>query len=197
MDILSLINTFASFLTPVITPCFNSVWLIIVIICCIIVLFLLLFLLVLKMTHVYSCSLTHSLTHLCVSHQYLVFYHISNVNVKRHFQILHRIVHRGYSTYYVSFPFVCFSILKFITGYKEWWVSFYSKVKQIHTFELFVLVEMFYISFQGFSRAVTEAFVRLCDSGLIYRSEGLVNWSCALQSAISDIEVKQHHMGVQ
>jgi hypothetical protein len=43
--------------------------------------------------------------------------------------------------------------------------------------------------FQGFSSAVTEAFVRLCDSGLIYRSEGLVNWSCALESAISDIEV--------
>ncbi|XP_072303922.1 valine--tRNA ligase, mitochondrial isoform X1 [Eucyclogobius newberryi] len=41
----------------------------------------------------------------------------------------------------------------------------------------------------GFSRAVTEAFVRLCDSGLIYRAEALVNWSCALQSAISDIEV--------
>ncbi|KAM6958804.1 valine--tRNA ligase, mitochondrial [Aplochiton taeniatus] len=41
----------------------------------------------------------------------------------------------------------------------------------------------------SFSDAVTEAFVRLCDSGLIYRSEGLVNWSCALESAISDIEV--------
>uniref|UniRef100_A0A672LNP5 Valine--tRNA ligase, mitochondrial n=1 Tax=Sinocyclocheilus grahami TaxID=75366 RepID=A0A672LNP5_SINGR len=41
----------------------------------------------------------------------------------------------------------------------------------------------------GFSGAVTEAFIRLCDSGLIYRSEGLVNWSCALESAISDIEV--------
>uniref|UniRef100_A0A3P9J7E0 Valine--tRNA ligase n=1 Tax=Oryzias latipes TaxID=8090 RepID=A0A3P9J7E0_ORYLA len=41
----------------------------------------------------------------------------------------------------------------------------------------------------GFSSTVTEAFIRLCDSGLIYRSEGLVNWSCALQSAISDIEV--------
>lgn len=41
----------------------------------------------------------------------------------------------------------------------------------------------------GFSRAVTAAFVRLHDSGLIYRSEGLVNWSCALESAISDIEV--------
>ncbi|XP_042562919.1 valine--tRNA ligase, mitochondrial-like, partial [Clupea harengus] len=41
----------------------------------------------------------------------------------------------------------------------------------------------------GFSSAVTEALVRLSDSGLIYRSEGLVNWSCALESAISDIEV--------
>lgn len=49
---------------------------------------------------------------------------------------------------------------------------------------------LIFVWFQGFSRAVTEAFVRLCDSGLIYRSEGLVNWSCALQSAISDIEVR-------
>ncbi|XP_037120247.1 valine--tRNA ligase, mitochondrial isoform X3 [Syngnathus acus] len=42
---------------------------------------------------------------------------------------------------------------------------------------------------QGFSQAVTEAFVRLSDAGLIYRSEALINWSCALESAISDIEV--------
>ncbi|XP_076864558.1 valine--tRNA ligase, mitochondrial isoform X2 [Brachyhypopomus gauderio] len=40
-----------------------------------------------------------------------------------------------------------------------------------------------------FNRAVTEAFVRMCDSGLVYRSESLVNWSCALGSAISDVEV--------
>ena len=39
---------------------------------------------------------------------------------------------------------------------------------------------------------MTEALVRLSDSGLIYRSEGLVNWSCALESAISDIEVQLH-----
>ncbi|XP_015600772.1 valine--tRNA ligase isoform X1 [Cephus cinctus] len=38
-------------------------------------------------------------------------------------------------------------------------------------------------------RAVTEAFVRLHDSGDIYRSNRLVNWSCTLKSAISDIEV--------
>lgn len=43
---------------------------------------------------------------------------------------------------------------------------------------------------QAFSNAVTEAFVRMCDSGLIYRSESLVNWSCVLESAISDIEVQ-------
>ncbi|XP_055691669.1 valine--tRNA ligase [Lutzomyia longipalpis] len=38
-------------------------------------------------------------------------------------------------------------------------------------------------------RAVVEAFVRLYDSGYIYRSSRLVNWSCTLRSAISDIEV--------
>jgi valyl-tRNA synthetase len=39
------------------------------------------------------------------------------------------------------------------------------------------------------SRAVTEAFVRLHEEGLIYRANRLVNWSCTLKSAISDIEV--------
>ncbi|XP_036371216.1 valine--tRNA ligase isoform X1 [Octopus sinensis] len=38
-------------------------------------------------------------------------------------------------------------------------------------------------------RAVTEAFVRLHQKKLIYRSVRLVNWSCSLNSAISDIEV--------
>ncbi|XP_017774807.1 PREDICTED: valine--tRNA ligase-like, partial [Nicrophorus vespilloides] len=39
------------------------------------------------------------------------------------------------------------------------------------------------------SRAVIEAFVRLHESGLVYEADRLVNWSCDLQSAISDIEV--------
>jgi len=39
------------------------------------------------------------------------------------------------------------------------------------------------------SLAVKEAFVQMHDSKLIYRSNRLVNWSCALNSAISDIEV--------
>lgn len=39
------------------------------------------------------------------------------------------------------------------------------------------------------SRAVTEAFVTMYDKGLIYRATRLVNWSCQLKTAISDIEV--------
>lgn len=39
------------------------------------------------------------------------------------------------------------------------------------------------------TRAVVEAFVRMNEQGLIYRATRLVNWSCALKSAISDIEV--------
>uniref|UniRef100_A0A915A9X0 Valine--tRNA ligase n=1 Tax=Parascaris univalens TaxID=6257 RepID=A0A915A9X0_PARUN len=38
-------------------------------------------------------------------------------------------------------------------------------------------------------RAVTHAFVDMHDRGVIYRSNRLVNWSCTLRSAISDIEV--------
>ena len=34
-----------------------------------------------------------------------------------------------------------------------------------------------------------ECFVLLHDEGTIYRSNRLVNWSCTLKSAISDIEV--------
>jgi len=37
--------------------------------------------------------------------------------------------------------------------------------------------------------AVDAAFVTLFDRGLIYRGDMLVNWCCALGSAISDIEV--------
>lgn len=59
---------------------------------------------------------------------------------------------------------------------------------------LLTVCPAFVIGFQGFSRAVTAAFVRLSDSGLIYRSEGLVNWSCTLESAISDIEVRRLHL---
>nr|CAD2184088.1 unnamed protein product [Meloidogyne enterolobii] len=42
---------------------------------------------------------------------------------------------------------------------------------------------------QKIVRAVTEAFVQMHEKGAIYRSKRLVNWSCTLRSAISDIEV--------
>ena len=39
------------------------------------------------------------------------------------------------------------------------------------------------------SEAVTEAFVRLYEEGLIYRGQRLVNWDPVLKTAISDLEV--------
>jgi len=39
------------------------------------------------------------------------------------------------------------------------------------------------------SKAVVEAFNQFHESGLLYRANRLGNWSCALKSAISDIEV--------
>ncbi len=53
-----------------------------------------------------------------------------------------------------------------------------------------VLVSMWILSSsKKLCEAVTEAFVKLYEEGLIYRSSRLVNWSCALNSTISDIEV--------
>ncbi|CAI9716594.1 valine--tRNA ligase-like [Octopus vulgaris] len=43
---------------------------------------------------------------------------------------------------------------------------------------------------QNLSKAVNEAFIRLHDEGLIYRKKCLVNWSCVLKSAISDVEIE-------
>jgi valyl-tRNA synthetase len=40
------------------------------------------------------------------------------------------------------------------------------------------------------SKAVTEAFIRLHDAGLIYRGSYMVNWSPAVQTAVSDLEVE-------
>lgn len=44
------------------------------------------------------------------------------------------------------------------------------------------------------SNAVTEAFIKLYQADLIYRADYLVNWSCVLQSAISDIEVEHREI---
>ncbi|XP_052095273.1 valine--tRNA ligase-like [Mytilus californianus] len=43
-------------------------------------------------------------------------------------------------------------------------------------------------------QAVKEAFIRLHEKKLIYRSVRLVNWSCTLKSAISDIEVDKKEL---
>ena len=43
---------------------------------------------------------------------------------------------------------------------------------------------------QDLSNAVSEAFVRLHDKGLIYRGEYMVNWAPLLQTAVSDLEVE-------
>ena len=40
------------------------------------------------------------------------------------------------------------------------------------------------------SEAITEAFVRLHEQGLIYRGQRLVNWDPVLKTAISDLEVE-------
>ena len=43
---------------------------------------------------------------------------------------------------------------------------------------------------QDLSNAVSEAFVRLHEKGLIYRGEYMVNWAPLLQTAVSDLEVE-------
>lgn len=52
------------------------------------------------------------------------------------------------------------------------------------------LTHFLFSSPQKLSQAVQEAFIRLHETGIIYRSKRLVNWSCTLNSAISDIEVR-------
>ena len=42
---------------------------------------------------------------------------------------------------------------------------------------------------EGASKAVIEAFVKLHETGLIYRGQKLVNWDPVLKTAISDLEV--------
>ena len=40
------------------------------------------------------------------------------------------------------------------------------------------------------SKAVVEAFCRFHEKGILFRDKRLINWSCKLKSAISDIEVE-------
>jgi valyl-tRNA synthetase len=43
---------------------------------------------------------------------------------------------------------------------------------------------------QDLSAAVTEAFCRLHEKGLVYRGEYMVNWAPLLKTAVSDLEVE-------
>lgn len=43
--------------------------------------------------------------------------------------------------------------------------------------------------------SVLEAFVRMHQAGAIYRDNRLVNWDCALRTAVSDIEVRVRRRG--
>lgn len=44
------------------------------------------------------------------------------------------------------------------------------------------------------SKAVTEAFVRLHEDGVIYRANRLVNWCVALNTTLSNLEVEQEEL---
>jgi valyl-tRNA synthetase len=80
---------------------------------------------------------------------------------------------------------------KFIERVWEWKKSYGTQItKQIRFLGSSVdwSREAFTLDANGV-RAVTEAFCRFHEDGLIYRDSRLINWSCALQSAISDIEV--------
>ena len=44
---------------------------------------------------------------------------------------------------------------------------------------------------------VNEAFVRLHEQGLVYRSAFLVNWSPGLRTAISDLEARPSPQALQ
>lgn len=47
----------------------------------------------------------------------------------------------------------------------------------------------YYTMDENLTKAVLEAFITLYEDGTIYRDSRLVNWSCTLNSAISDVEV--------
>ena len=43
---------------------------------------------------------------------------------------------------------------------------------------------------EGFAKSVTDAFVQLYKDGLIYKAKRLVNWDTKLETAISDLEIR-------
>jgi len=55
----------------------------------------------------------------------------------------------------------------------------------------FDLSRMFFTLDQQRSKGVQEAFIQLYERGILYRAKRIVNWCCALQTAISDIELEE------
>ncbi|KAG4302389.1 hypothetical protein PCK1_001371 [Pneumocystis canis] len=49
--------------------------------------------------------------------------------------------------------------------------------------------KQFFTLDMSLSKVVTDCFIQLYNEGLIYRDKKMVNWSCLLETAISDIEV--------
>lgn len=47
---------------------------------------------------------------------------------------------------------------------------------------------------EGLSRAVRTVFVRLYEEGLIYRAQRMVNWSPAIRTVLSDLEVEEKEL---
>ncbi|EEB07340.1 valine-tRNA ligase Vrs2/Vas2 [Schizosaccharomyces japonicus yFS275] len=80
---------------------------------------------------------------------------------------------------------------------KTWEAGYRAKIKeQLQSMAaIFDWSQMYYTLDEIRSEAVVDAFVRLHEQGLIYRKSRFVNWSCKLQSVISDIEVT--HMDVK
>lgn len=50
---------------------------------------------------------------------------------------------------------------------------------------------------EGLSNAVTEAFVRLYEEGLMYRGQYITNWCVSCKTALSDIEVEHQEVSGQ
>lgn len=75
-----------------------------------------------------------------------------------------------------------------VQSHPDCFLMFFSSWLSMGSFVCFQIMD-FYYSLQKLSYAVQEAFIRMHDEGVIYRSKRLVNWSCSLNSAISDIEV--------
>lgn len=81
---------------------------------------------------------------------------------------------------------------EFLSYANEWTEEYMAKIhKQIYRLGCSCdWNENYFTLDEKCSRAVKEAFCKLFNKGKIYRCERLVNWDCALQTAISDAEVE-------